>query len=111
VSTRIKGPESGAIEGAGRGRAVERVRTVNRPPDAGTPEQGQTESVHITAAAHQLLALQKSIEELPDVNAGRVEKLKLDIAQNKHQINSGRIADRLLQLEGELDAAGNSSGD
>jgi anti-sigma28 factor (negative regulator of flagellin synthesis) len=58
-----------------------------------------------------LLALQKSIEELPDVNAGRVEKLKLDIAQNKHQINSGRIADRLLQLEGELDAAGNSSGD
>ena len=47
----------------------------------------------------QMLALQQHIGETPDIDVARVEQLRADINQNRYQIDAGRIADRLVQLE------------
>lgn len=102
MTTRIKGPEGGAIEGAGRSRAVSHTQPVGRTPAASGPGADSVESVHITSAAHQMLALQQQIAETPEINVARVEQLRADISQNRYQIDATRIADRLLKLEGDL---------
>lgn len=104
VTTRIKGPDSGAIEGASRGRAITRAQpnaaaaTPNAKPES-------VESVHITSAAHQLLALQRQIADTPEIDVARVEQLRADISQNRYSIDANAIASRLLQLEGDLQAS------
>lgn len=107
MTTRIKGPDGGAIEGAGRNRSVARTNGVARTGGTASPSSTDgVESVHITSAAHTMLALQQQIAETPDVDVARVEKLRADINQNRYQIDAGRIADRLMQLEGDLQATG-----
>lgn len=106
MTTRIKGPDSGAIEGAGRSRSIVRTTGVARSDASAPTSVDDVESVHITSAAHQLLALQQQIGETPEVNVAKVQKLRADISQNRYQIDAGRIADRLLQLEGDLQASG-----
>jgi negative regulator of flagellin synthesis FlgM len=105
VTTRIKGPEGGAIEGTGRSRTIGRAQPATRTPSASNPSSDSVETVHITSAAHQMLALQQQIGETPDIDTARVEQLRADINQNRYQIDAGRIADRLLQLEGDLQAS------
>lgn len=108
MTTRIKGPDSGAIEGAGRNRSVARSTDVARI-SAGTPTSTDSaDSVHITSAAHQMLALQQQIAASPDVDVAKVEQLRADINQNRYQVDAGRIADRMLQLEGDLQASDKS---
>jgi negative regulator of flagellin synthesis FlgM len=101
VSNRIKGSMGGPIEGGGT-RAVERVRGTAATRPASQPADSPTDSVHITESARQLLALQKAIAEVPDVNAARVEQLRAAIEQKTYSVDSGKIADRLLGLEGDL---------
>ncbi len=104
MTTRIKGTDSQAIE-TGSNRAVERVRrTSAASATPSTPEQ-TGESVQITDAARQMNSLSQAIGALPDVDTQRVSALQQSIDQGQYQVNSGRIADRLLQLEGDLTAS------
>ncbi len=104
VTTRIKGPEGGSVDATGRSRTISRAPPTPQAGAAGgSPDNA--ESVHITGAALQLLALQQHLGEIPDVDVARVEQLRADINQNRYQVDAGRIADRLLQLEGDLQAS------
>ena len=105
MTTRIKGPEGGAIDGTSRSRAITRAQPGTSNSPAASPSPDSTDSVHITSAAHQMLALQQQIASAPDVDVARVEKLRAEIDQNRYQVNASRIADRLLQLEGDLQAS------
>lgn len=106
VTTRIKGPAGGTIGATGRSRTISPVQPAPTAGTANGPSSGDVESVHITSAAHQLLALQQHIGQTPDIDTARVEKLRADIDQNRYQVDAERIADRLLQLEGDLQASG-----
>jgi len=110
VTTRIKGPEGGAVEGAGRSRTINRAQSAAPASPATSASSDGVESVHITGAAHQMLALQQQIAETPEMDAARVEQLRADISQNRYQINASRITDRLLQLEGDLQASTRQAG-
>lgn len=107
MTTRIKGSESSPVDG-GR-RAIERVqraaRTSASDKASETGTNAAVESVHITDSARQLLALGKTIGDLPEVDQSRVDRVRADIEQNRYSSNPGRIADRMLQLEGDLMAA------
>jgi negative regulator of flagellin synthesis FlgM len=105
VTTRIKGSEGGSVDAAGRSRAISRALPTPPAGAVGSPPSEDVESVHITGAAIQLLALQQQIGETPDIDVARVEQLRADISQNRYQIDAGRIADRLVQLEGDLQAS------
>jgi negative regulator of flagellin synthesis FlgM len=107
LSTRIKGPVSSPVDGGSR--AIERVQRAARSGAADkAAETGSStaiESVHITDTARQLLALQQTIGDLPEVNQSRIDRVRADIEQNRYSSDSGRIADRMLQMESDLTAA------
>jgi negative regulator of flagellin synthesis FlgM len=104
VSNRIRGTEGNPVEG-NSSRGVERVRAMASPRTVTTGSDQPTDSVHITDTARAVLAMQAAIASVPDVDTARVEQLRLSIDQQKYQVNAGKIADRLMSLEGELLAA------
>jgi flagellar biosynthesis anti-sigma factor FlgM len=62
--------------------------------------------VHITDSARQLAGLQQAIHELPEIDTQRVESLQQSIGRGQYHADAGRIADKLLQLEGEIAGSG-----
>ena len=106
MTTRIKGSDTSAVD-TGTGRALERVRraapvgsSLSAAPSAAT------ESVSITDTARRLAALQETIAGMPEVDAARVTELRQAIERGQYHANPEKIADRLLQLERDLAAAG-----
>jgi negative regulator of flagellin synthesis FlgM len=105
VAMRIKGTDSSPVDSGGT-RAVERVRRSTAASPANTPAQSGADSVHITDSARQLAGLQQAIHELPEIDTQRVETLQQSIDRGQYHVDAGRIADKLLQLEGELAGGG-----
>jgi negative regulator of flagellin synthesis FlgM len=107
LTTRIKGSESSPVDGSSR--AIERVQRAAR--SGGMDKTSETGShtaaanVHITDSARQLLSLQQAIGDLPEIDQSRVDRVRSDIEQNRYSSDSRRIADRMLQIEGDLMAA------
>ena len=56
--------------------------------------------------AAQYMLLEQAIREAPDVDTQRVATLQQSIEHGQYQVDAGRIADRLLQLEGDIAASG-----
>lgn len=110
MTDRIKGTDSSPISGRSS-RAVERVQRVGTSPATDKQSASAADSVHITSSARSMLALQQTIADLPEIDAGRVEALRLAVERNQYSVDAGKIADRLLQLEGDLGAAGSKQSD
>jgi negative regulator of flagellin synthesis FlgM len=108
VSNQIRGTQGSPVDG-GSTRGVSRVRSADPAKPAAQGTQGgastPTDSVHITDTARALLALQDAVASSPEINSPRVEQLRLSIEQQTYQPNAARIADRLLSVEGDLQAA------
>lgn len=107
MTSRIKGSDPSAID-AGTSRSVERLRRSAPIGSATTAANKQTESdsVSITDAARRLAALQEAVASMPEVDAGRVAAISQAIEQGQYAADPRKIADRLLQLERDLAAAG-----
>lgn len=104
VSNRIKAADGSPVSGSSSSRAVEQVRRASAVSASDKPVEAGND-VHITNSARELLGLQQAISDLPEIDSGRVERLRRDIEQNRYSVDAGKIADRLLQLEDDLAAA------
>ena len=102
---RIKGTDSSPVESGGT-RAVEGVRRSTPVTSGDKPAQSGADSVHITDSARQLASLEQAIREVPEVDTQRVAVLQQSIERGQYRIDAERIADRLLQLEGDIAATG-----
>ncbi|HTT01951.1 MAG TPA: flagellar biosynthesis anti-sigma factor FlgM [Steroidobacteraceae bacterium] len=60
--------------------------------------------IHITDAASQLAALEQAVRELPPVDETRVAVIGLAIEQGTYKVSSGRVADKLIEVEHSLSA-------
>jgi negative regulator of flagellin synthesis FlgM len=105
VAMRIKGTDSSPVDSGGT-RAVERVRRSTPVASGTTPAQSGVDSVHITDSARQLANLEQAIRDVPEVDAQRVETIQQSIERGQYKADAGRIADRLLQLEGDIAGSG-----
>lgn len=80
--------------------------TVKRGEDAAVGAQSSKAAVasdtQITESARQLAALEQTVRDLPAVDEAKVASLRDSIQNGLYQIDSGRIADKLLQLEHSL---------
>ena len=106
MSNRIERGDASAVD-TGTSRTVERLRPT-APVGATTaaPAAAQADSVSITDTARRLAALQEAVARMPEIDAGRVAAFSQAIEQGHYAADPRKIADRLLQLERDLAAAG-----
>lgn len=89
------------LKGSGTGN----VAADKAQPDAsGTNAASQTGGDHVTltSAAQSLQKLSEAIAQAPVVNASKVASIKQAVNGGTYQIDSGRVADKLLQFENGL---------
>ncbi|MGE0115398.1 MAG: flagellar biosynthesis anti-sigma factor FlgM [Steroidobacteraceae bacterium] len=101
MSTKIGGFDSSPVP-------VSTGRTVKRAGDSGSSTQTGTASstadTHITDSARKLAALEQAVQDLPAIDETRVQQVSARLADGSYQIDSGRIADKLLRSEQDLAA-------
>jgi negative regulator of flagellin synthesis FlgM len=105
MANRIEGSDTNAVD-TGASRPVERMRHSAQVPTATAPAAKPADSVNITDTARRLAALQETVASMPEIDAGRVAALTLAIEQGQYAADPNKIAERLLQLERDLAAAG-----
>lgn len=71
---------------------------------AGTAPSSATsgDTVHISSKAVDLQALEARINELPEVDRVRVTELRNQIANGQFEINSSRVAEKILGFDAAL---------
>lgn len=68
--------------------------------NSGTASQANT--VHLGGASAQLHSLEKSVASSPVIDTQKVEAIKQAISEGRFQINSGVVADGLINSVKEL---------
>jgi negative regulator of flagellin synthesis FlgM len=75
------------------------------PTAASTPESSkgaEADNVQLSTQAKSLQSLADKVNELPDVNIERAEKIKAALANGEYQINDLVLADNILNSEALL---------
>ncbi len=77
------------------GETTSRLNASKSAPSPATPTASTSVSLGSTAA--QLNSMENSMASAPVVDANKVAEIKLAISQGKFQVNSGVVADKLLE--------------
>jgi negative regulator of flagellin synthesis FlgM len=72
-----------------------------RSGNATTPNASST-NVHLGATAAQLRSLESSVASTPVVDASKVAEIKSAISNGRFEVNSGIVADKLIETAQEL---------
>ncbi len=64
--------------------------------------QSSSDQLNLTSSAQLLKELGEAVAASPDADPSRIEAIKQAIADGSYDIDSGRIADKLLNLEDQL---------
>ncbi len=100
MSTKIGGFDSNPVQ-------VSTGRSVKRASDSGGSAQSSeakssTGDTHITDSARKLAALEQTVQDLPAIDESRVADVSSRLANGSYEVDSGRIADKLLRSEHDL---------
>ena len=61
-----------------------------------------SDSVTFTATASEMLKLEESLANIPDIDNSRVAAIKASIAEGTYEINPEKIVNSLLSIEKDL---------
>lgn len=61
-----------------------------------------SDQVTLTSSARSLQKIEEVIAQTPVVNASKVASVKQAVSSGTYQVDSGRVADKLLQFESGL---------
>ena len=98
----LRGPRPDTDAGTQRTGSAERAgQTAVDGAPRSAPAAGD-DSVSITRAAEDLLALETQLRDLPGVDASRVDQIRRAIDEGRYDVDPQRIVDGLLQSESDL---------
>lgn len=102
VSTKIAGFDNRPVP-VGAEKSVSR----SRDAVANTAEKAAAASpIRITEQARQLAALEAAVQSAPIIDELRVAAIRQAIEEGSYEVSPERIADKLLQMDQDLNAAG-----
>lgn len=101
----VTGFSTAQSQRATEGSKVEVSRTEPTVKQQETGTSSAADSVSLTDTAARLQKLENTIAELPVVDTQRVEDIRNAIASGEYEINPGRIADKMLGMDAELNGA------
>jgi negative regulator of flagellin synthesis FlgM len=99
VSSKIGGFDSGPVQ-VSTGRTVKRAGVSDSAANSSSPSS--TSDTQITDSARTLAALEQTVRDLPAIDEAHVQQVTARLADGSYQLDSGRIADKLLRSEQEL---------
>ena len=104
MATEINNVSGSIIGNVGTGNAAQSGQGAaeNKAAESQGNPASSRDTVSLTPEAQQLRDLESSIAELPEVDSGRVNAIKDAIADGSFEIDSNRIAEKLMQFEGAL---------
>ena len=106
MSNRIERSDASAVD-TGSSQTIERARPAAPVGSTLTTAVALApDSVSITDTERRLAALQEIVAGSPEIDAGRVAALSQVIERGQYAADPRKIADRLLQFERDLAAAG-----
>jgi negative regulator of flagellin synthesis FlgM len=73
----------------------------------GASTAGASDTVLLTETAAKLRRLEEALADIPVINAEQVDAIRDAIAEGRYEIDPGRIAERLIQLENLIYGAKN----
>ena len=91
-----------SLKAKGEGAEVSVARQEPTAPQDETGPPSTSDTVSITDAAARLQSLENTLAELPVVDTQRVEAVKQAISSGSFEVDSARIADKLLNFEQAL---------
>jgi negative regulator of flagellin synthesis FlgM len=103
VATKISGYPSEPIaplKGSSTGSVAADKAQADASSSSPTSQTG--DQVTLTSAAQSLQKLSEAIAKTPVVNASKVASIKQAVSDGTYQIDSGRVADKMLQFESAL---------
>lgn len=94
------------LTGSNRSNASQETGSATQAAPAKPAEQISAsapsgESVHLSSEAQQLKKISDSLRDQPIVDKSRVAELKQAIADGSYQVDSNRVASKLLNLEAQ----------
>ena len=78
------------------------ARTDRANAERGAGSAQGSDQLSLTTSAQLLKELNEVVAATPEVDSSRVEAIKQAIADGTYQVDAGRIADQLLNLEDQL---------
>lgn len=99
MASKISGVESPRTSAVGAGRTVERVREVQ---PGGKPAEQESDGVHITGTARQLVELEQMVKDMPAVDEAKVAAISAQIENGTYKVSGEKIADSLMTIEQAL---------
>jgi negative regulator of flagellin synthesis FlgM len=88
------------VKGSNSGTVVAE-KSQNGPAASASSTQA-ADQVTLTNSARSLQKIEETIAKTPVVNTDKVASIKLQINSGTYQIDSGRVADKLLNFESGL---------
>ena len=101
----IRVPRTDLNQGSQQTGQVSGTSLVENKSDksAGTSGGGSSsDTVTFTTTASEMLKLEESLANIPDIDNSRVAAIKASIAEGKYEINPEKIVDSLLSIEKDL---------
>lgn len=102
ASTPANSGRTGGAQSGGRTEAVSTQQPAATPAPAEQAQASQgSESVQLSREAQQLQKVSDQLRDLPSVDKQRVAQLKQAIADGSYQVDSQRVAGKLLDFESQ----------